>query len=371
MSDEPPPPSLRLKPRQRPEAENAPAAPSAGAAESEAGKLRLKPKLAPDPAAAAAVPDPTPLVPPAGAGERIRLKPRLSQEPESAAAPAEPGPTGSAPAETPAPEEAKIRLKIKIPEAQIEAAARASQPPVEETPPALGAPPPFPVMRAPESAPDEAPPPVLRPIIRPGAPRPGPPPRRIPPSVLAASAQRKKVLRLVLVALVGLLVAAAVIRLAMFKFNDPAPSSRVPRPPSAPTGNTVSAPVPAPDSDALKEPAAEEPVESIQPRPAKPRSKSGVTVTTATTDLAPGVTVTTESVQAEIEASQAFRTFVADAKISGVFQGTPPRAFINGRLIRVGETVDPSLGITFESVDPKAKSIVFKDSTGATVARRY
>ena len=369
MSDEPPPPSLRLKPRQRPEAENAPAAPVAGAAESEAGKLRLKPKLAPDPAAAAAVPDPAPLVPPAGAGERIRLKPRLSQEPEPAAAPAEPGPTGSAPAEPPAPEEAKIRLKIKIPEAQIEAAARAPQPPVEETPPALGAPPPFPVMRAPESAPDEAPPPVLRPIIRPGSPRPGPPPRRIPPSVLAASAQRKKVLRLVLVALVGLLVAAAVIRLAMFKCLDRAPASRVPRPPPAQPGHVV--PVLAPESDALKEPAAEEPAEPVRTRPAKPRSKSGVTVTTATTDLAPGVTVTTESVQAEIEASQAFRTFVADAKISGVFQGTPPRAFINGRLIRVGETVDPSLGITFESVDPKAKSIVFKDSTGATVARRY
>ena len=74
---------------------------------------------------------------------------------------------------------------------------------------------------------------------------------------------------------------------------------------------------------------------------------------------------------ATAEATPAFRSFVADAKISGVFQGTPPRAFINGRLVRLGEVVDSSLGIRFDSIDPKTKNIVFKDSSGATVARRY
>jgi hypothetical protein len=188
--------------------------------------------------------------------------------------------------------------------------------------------------------------------------------------VQAASARRNKIIKLILVALGGLLVAAGVISLAIVKFVDPPPPpSRSVRP--RPVTPEVSVPTPTVETETPKEPVPEEQVERVQPRPVKARSKSGVITGTVTTDLAPGVTVTTEAVQAEVEASQSFRTFVADAKISGVFQGTPSRAFINGRLIRVGETVDSSLGIRFESVDPKAKNIVFKDSTGATVARRY
>ena len=127
---------------------------------------------------------------------------------------------------------------------------------------------------------------------------------------------------------------------------------------------------PEPEPATTKPAAPEEPV-PVRPRPVRQHPKSTALSTTATTDLAPGVTVTTEAVEAEVEASQAFRTFVADAKISGVFQGTPSRAFINGRLIRVGEVVDSSLGVRFESVDPATKTIVFKDTTGAKVARRY
>jgi hypothetical protein len=39
--------------------------------------------------------------------------------------------------------------------------------------------------------------------------------------------------------------------------------------------------------------------------------------------------------------------------------------------VRAGETVDSFLGIKFESADPATKTIVFKDSTGATVSKRY
>jgi hypothetical protein len=80
---------------------------------------------------------------------------------------------------------------------------------------------------------------------------------------------------------------------------------------------------------------------------------------------------TTESVKAVPNASSAFRTFVASARINGVYQGTPPRAFINGRLIRTGEMIDSTMEIYFDSVDLASRSIVFKDSTGATVSRRY
>ena len=101
-------------------------------------------------------------------------------------------------------------------------------------------------------------------------------------------------------------------------------------------------------------------------KPGAPASKTA----TAVTALSPGLSATTE-VEAGPEASPAFRSFVANAKISGVFQGEPPRAFINGRLARAGETIDATLGVIFERIDPDKKQIVFKDRTGATIARRY
>jgi hypothetical protein len=90
----------------------------------------------------------------------------------------------------------------------------------------------------------------------------------------------------------------------------------------------------------------------------------------ATTALAPGVTTTTE-VRASPEASQAFRSFVADAKVSGVYQGSPPRAFINNRLIKVGQLVEEGLAISFEGIDAENRMLLFKDRTGARVSKQY
>jgi hypothetical protein len=83
-----------------------------------------------------------------------------------------------------------------------------------------------------------------------------------------------------------------------------------------------------------------------------------------------GITATTE-VEVAAEASAAFRSFVANAKIGGVFQGNPPRALVNGRTTRAGETVDGGLGIMFDGIDAERKLIIFKDKSGATVARKY
>jgi hypothetical protein len=69
--------------------------------------------------------------------------------------------------------------------------------------------------------------------------------------------------------------------------------------------------------------------------------------------------------------SDEFRAFVSAARINGVFQGNPPRALINGRTIRAGESADTILGIVFDSVDPDKKTITFKDRTGATITRKY
>jgi hypothetical protein len=87
--------------------------------------------------------------------------------------------------------------------------------------------------------------------------------------------------------------------------------------------------------------------------------------------IAPGVTATTNDVVAAPKASAAFKRFVADARITGVFQGTPPRALINGRMIRAGEVVDQTLGVVFDSIDAEKKTITFKDRTGIPATRKY
>ena len=87
--------------------------------------------------------------------------------------------------------------------------------------------------------------------------------------------------------------------------------------------------------------------------------------------IAPGVTATTSDVMAAPKASAAFTRFVADAHITGVFQGTPARALINGRMIRAGEVVDQALGVVFDSIDAEKKTITFKDRAGSPATRRY
>jgi hypothetical protein len=66
-----------------------------------------------------------------------------------------------------------------------------------------------------------------------------------------------------------------------------------------------------------------------------------------------------------------FRAFVVNMRVNGVFQGTPSRALINGRMVHVGETVDSSLKIVLSDVDPERKLLIFKDASGAVMPRRY
>jgi hypothetical protein len=87
--------------------------------------------------------------------------------------------------------------------------------------------------------------------------------------------------------------------------------------------------------------------------------------------VAPGVVATTNEVVTAPKASAAFTHFVADARITGVFQGIPPRALINGRMIRAGEVVDQALGVVFDSIDAEKKTITFKDRAGIPATRNY
>ena len=71
------------------------------------------------------------------------------------------------------------------------------------------------------------------------------------------------------------------------------------------------------------------------------------------------------------EPSDAFTRFVTDMRISGVFQGEPPRALINGRTIRAGETIDLGLGIVFVGIDADRRLILMREPSGALAAKKY
>jgi hypothetical protein len=74
---------------------------------------------------------------------------------------------------------------------------------------------------------------------------------------------------------------------------------------------------------------------------------------------------------AEAGASRAFVAFVESVRISGVFEGAPARALINGRTVRAGGVVDAPLGVVFVGVDVGARQVVFRDATGAFVRKPY
>lgn len=109
------------------------------------------------------------------------------------------------------------------------------------------------------------------------------------------------------------------------------------------------------------------PAAPIKPPPPPPKAPAAPT---AATTVAPGMSAPV-SVEAAPEAAPEFRAFVTNARISGIFQGNPARAVINGKLSRAGEVVDPGLGITFEGLDDGRKNLVFKDRSGAKVTRRF
>ena len=115
-------------------------------------------------------------------------------------------------------------------------------------------------------------------------------------------------------------------------------------------------------------PAGSAPVGSAG-KPAVPAVDNQVSATSA---IAPGISATNSDVVATTSASPAFRTWAANAKISGVsVKDGVARALINGRTVRTGQVVDDTLGILFFSLDSDNGVIVFKDKTGVTVERKY
>ncbi len=116
-----------------------------------------------------------------------------------------------------------------------------------------------------------------------------------------------------------------------------------------------------------------------RPPPATPspstltRAPAATSVTTTSTlQVAPGITATlNENDEVAGSTNPVLREWAANARINGVFQGSPARALINGHTVRAGQVVDEDLGIVFDHIDAGTKTIVFRDRSGAKVARRY
>ncbi len=103
----------------------------------------------------------------------------------------------------------------------------------------------------------------------------------------------------------------------------------------------------------------------------------GATATPApSTEAAPAAASTPVEVappppEPEVEPTPAFKRFVLEMRVNGVFQGDPPRALINGRTVRPGEFLDNGLGIVFHGIDPEKKLILMRDANGARMTRKY
>ncbi len=120
-----------------------------------------------------------------------------------------------------------------------------------------------------------------------------------------------------------------------------------------------------PEKSAPNSPPSVQP--ALPPKGPEPKPTTAMT----TTQIAPGISATSSTLLTGGAASPAFRSFVANSKISGVFQGTPVRALINSTLYRAGDLVSPSLGIRFVGINVNAKTMTFRDESGATVSRKY
>ncbi|MFA6287486.1 MAG: hypothetical protein WC661_08885 [Opitutaceae bacterium] len=66
-----------------------------------------------------------------------------------------------------------------------------------------------------------------------------------------------------------------------------------------------------------------------------------------------------------------FLVWVDAVKISGVINSSPPRAIVNGLLVRPGDTIDSARGIVFDHLDVEQKQFFFRDRSGAITGKSY
>lgn len=388
MSEEPPPPQLRLRPRKRegeqapageapplsppPEAETPPAAPN----------LPELPPVAPGPSLSDDAPPKSPVAPAPPATEvptRFRLKPKLNSGPgttetatsdaSSAVPPSElppipPPATGEESSGIP-----RLRLRMIEPasaEPGVSPEVSLPAPPLPSAmPPPIGAvPPPFvplPPLPPPPPQPEMS---ALPPLVGGGLPLstpglrplptaaslppflPPPPPSRAP----APAPRKKKRIGLIVGGIVGMAVLGGAA--AYFTMEDEAPVESAATKPRVPT--------PQVDPASKGSSAPDRKTTQFAPLPPPPQPFA-----------VPPSDQSAEAKPMNPVPSPAFRAWTDDARVAGVVSGASPRAIINGRLVRPGDIVDASVGVIFDGVDAERKLIVFRNNDGAFTTKSY
>ena len=322
----------------------------------------------PAPPPAAAVPEPGTAEQPAAAQPSVKLKPRITikpaeSEPASEAAPAPsqaaepmnapvaaPGEelppissAASAAPETPAaaePEEpasdgkaegvTKFKLKPRGGAQAAPAQTAPENPPAESSAKSSASLPPIPIPTAVTAAP--------------------PPPSGLKKAAPAPKARKMPRFAVPAIAGIILLAAGAVAYLKFTAAPKPVPAAQPASSSGPAAGKTTPAPVAQP-------PAAPKP--SGGPAPAEAQA--------APTPPAREIS----KPPADAGPSLQFRAYVDHLKIGGVRAGPPPRLFIGGLTLRPGDVMEPTLGVVFVGLDAATGEIIFKDSTGAVLRRRF
>ncbi len=384
-----------------------PPASAAEAAEG-TGRLRLKPKLnlpetIPAPTEPAALAPPPPPPPPPSAGAPPALARVSEAEPEPDDAPKfKLRPKGAAGAQLPPPPPPSVVARIPIapeplPEPPPPERTASSMPPMS----ILAAPLPPPPSSLKEVPPPLPPAPVPRLSLTPtperpkepagalgrlaaklpkvgGKPKPGAskPPMGKPGKVLRRRAALGPVAK------VGLLVVVLGIGIGGYYsfrifFPEETPTVKIkllsarPGDPKKPTdASTKSSSQPTDQPVKVEVPVTTD--DDVTPTPTPTPVPSGPNqLVMGNSNITSDVKVGNTPIDAAPAASSAFRNYVANATIGGVFQGSPARALINGTIAREGQVIDGSLGIAFERIDARKKIIFFKDYTGAEVSKNY
>ena len=147
---------------------------------------------------------------------------------------------------------------------------------------------------------------------------------------------------------------------------------------SSPSSVTVPTPVSPPSTVEIpNDPSAADPTAGLAPTPS-PAIHGPVHDL-----LALGPPPSAQPVESDLASPRTFRVipepgahpdvirFVEEARVSGVSVGNPPRALINGRLVRGGALVEPKLGIIFLGLDSNRRVLIFRSAAGDVVRLEY
>jgi hypothetical protein len=120
---------------------------------------------------------------------------------------------------------------------------------------------------------------------------------------------------------------------------------------------TPAAPAPTP---VVSAPPAPAPAPAAPPAAAPPAAAPAPAAQTVRVDQEPPPA-----------ASPAFKAFISNLVVNGVFLGDTPRVLINNTTYEVGDVINSDLGVVFTGIDPDRKEVLFKDSTGVTLVKKY